>query len=145
MKQSLIQLLGYHFMTGYSTHMVGKWHLGFFKWPYTPTYRGFDSFYGLYTGYVDHYKYTNRHFLDLRDNMKPVHDKEGVYSTTLFTEVIYQLYIKNDHILTDIRSILTPFLNAATTNIVLPNPLTLEKPVIHSLSPVPNRLSPSDP
>ena len=92
-KQSLISLLCYYLMTGYSTHMVGKWHLGFFKWPYTPTYRGFDSFYGLYTGHADHYKYDNEGFLDLRDNEVPVKDKEGVYSTRLFTEVT-SIYFK---------------------------------------------------
>ena len=33
---------------GYDTFMVGKWHLGFFAWEYTPTFRGFDKFYGFY-------------------------------------------------------------------------------------------------
>ena len=33
---------------GYKTHATGKWHLGFYKWESTPTFRGFDSFVGFY-------------------------------------------------------------------------------------------------
>merc|ERR1719384_1775878 len=37
--------------------MIGKWHLGVSKWEYTPTYRGFDTFYGGYGGGQHHYKH----------------------------------------------------------------------------------------
>ena len=31
---------------GYSTHKIGKWHLGYSSFDYVPTARGFDTFYG---------------------------------------------------------------------------------------------------
>ena len=33
---------------GYSSHALGKWHLGFCSSEYLPTNRGFESFYGFY-------------------------------------------------------------------------------------------------
>lgn len=34
---------------------MGKWHLGYCDWDYTPTRRGFDSFFGFYTHGEDYY------------------------------------------------------------------------------------------
>jgi arylsulfatase A-like enzyme len=42
----------------YSTHAIGKWHLGFFKKEYTPLYRGFDSHFGYWTSHQDYYDHT---------------------------------------------------------------------------------------
>ena len=39
-----------------------KWHLGFYNWASTPTFRGFDSFYGFYEGSEDYFKHTTSQF-----------------------------------------------------------------------------------
>lgn len=64
---TLADLLKTH---GYSTHAIGKWHLGFYNWASTPTFRGFDSFYGFYEGSEDYFKHTTSHF-DLHRELTP--------------------------------------------------------------------------
>ena len=40
---------------GYSTHMIGKWHLGLCKKAFEPTSRGFDTFFGNYMGQINYF------------------------------------------------------------------------------------------
>ncbi|KAL5008189.1 hypothetical protein ScPMuIL_013770 [Solemya velum] len=69
---------------GYSTHIVGKWHLGFCDWNHTPTRRGFDSFYGFYSGYEDYYSRMQGDGYDFRFNESVWFPPEGEYSTNIF-------------------------------------------------------------
>ena len=60
----------------YSTHMVGKWHLGNCDKKFLPHNRGFDSFYGIYGGAVNYYNKTKKlggvPFVDYFDREEPV-------------------------------------------------------------------------
>lgn len=70
--------------SGYTTHLVGKWHLGFLP-AMSPVKNGFDEFFGYNSGGIDHISHTNvLGQKDLYENETPV-VKKG-YLTELFTE-----------------------------------------------------------
>ncbi|CAG5079510.1 Oidioi.mRNA.OKI2018_I69.PAR.g9270.t1.cds [Oikopleura dioica] len=79
---------------GYDTHAVGKWHLGVCNSSYLPTNRGFDTFYGHYSGAVDyrgHYiKRSKTFFHDFYDNTEERHkldlQSDGEWTTDLFRD-----------------------------------------------------------
>ncbi|CAN7998706.1 unnamed protein product, partial [Ixodes hexagonus] len=84
----------------YSNHMIGKWHLGYHKESYTPTRRGFDSFYGFYNGGEDYYSHemllADDAGLDFWAGTTPVRNETGHYSTNLFTSKAVSLIRKHD-------------------------------------------------
>jgi arylsulfatase A-like enzyme len=45
---------------GYTTRIIGKWHLGYYKDEFTPTRRGFDSFLGYLNGFISYYDHINQ-------------------------------------------------------------------------------------
>ena len=67
--------------------MVGKWHLGFYKWPYVPTKRGFDTAYGFWDGAEDHFDHSRDGVVDFRDNLEPVFHLNGTYATNAYVDV----------------------------------------------------------
>ncbi|XP_058462252.1 arylsulfatase B-like isoform X2 [Malaya genurostris] len=77
---------------GYKTHLVGKWHLGFFAEQYTPLMRGFDSHVGFLGPYIDYWNYTLKMLestqfegYDMRRNATVDHSFKGTYATDHFT------------------------------------------------------------
>jgi len=86
---------------GWATHMVGKVHLGADRWRRTPTFRGFDSFFGYLYGAEDYYTHRLAQGFDLRNDTRracgagcsePVAPRyNGTYSSALFGAEVARL------------------------------------------------------
>jgi arylsulfatase A-like enzyme len=79
--RSLPQLLR---TAGYTTALLGKWHLGYLP-EFSPLKHGFDSFFGFKSGYIDYYEHTDSTGKpDLFENDTPT--PAGGYMTDLITQ-----------------------------------------------------------
>eukprot|EP00939_MAST-03C_sp_MAST-3C-sp1_P004453 g4453.t1 len=90
---------------GYDTHMAGKWHLGFYRWDMTPTFRGFNSFLGFYAGGEDYFTHMNAGHYDFRRDPRPfcgencseiAAEDQGTYSTFAFTREAIRVVREHD-------------------------------------------------
>jgi len=66
---------------GYSTAIIGKWHIGHADRKYWPRQRGFDYQYGPLIGEIDYFTHEQHGVVDWYKNNEPM--KEEGYSTTL--------------------------------------------------------------
>lgn len=78
---------------GYKTYMVGKWHIGFSSVSRTPTYRGFDYFYGYYNGHIDYYTKEYGEYQDLSENGELVTDTTDLDNTT-HSAILFQTKVE---------------------------------------------------
>ena len=77
----------------YTTHAVGKWHIGHSTWNQTPTFRGFETFFGFKMEGEDYFTHMDGKATDLRwesrencgEGCSEVVDERGNYSTHVFT------------------------------------------------------------
>ena len=68
---------------GYRTHLLGKWHLGYHSWRRTPTFRGYDSFHGYYSGQGTYVTHEAKYF-DYHLDTSPDKAAIGVHSHELY-------------------------------------------------------------
>jgi len=79
---------------GYSTALVGKWHLGHAKREYWPRQRGFDYHYGPLIGEIDYFTHEMHGQRDWYRNNQPL--KEDGYVTTLLGQDAVRLIGAHD-------------------------------------------------
>jgi arylsulfatase A-like enzyme len=79
---------------GYTTAMVGKWHLGHADRKYWPQNRGFDHFYGNLVGEVDYFTKERGGIVDWQRNGKFL--KEPGYHTTLIGDEAVRIIERQD-------------------------------------------------
>ncbi|XP_077528302.1 arylsulfatase B-like [Haemaphysalis longicornis] len=110
---------------GYVNHIVGKWHLGYSNWKYTPTMRGFDTHLGFFNAMVDYYTHIHispmipdKWGYDMWRNREALWNASGIYTTHLFTQRAVDLI--NEHESSKPLFLYLPYETAHSGNTVLP-------------------------
>lgn len=70
----------------YSTHIVGKWHLGLSTLSTLPTYRGFDTHLGYWFGMQDHQRHRSYTAYDFHNQLELATQYNNTFSTPIFAE-----------------------------------------------------------
>lgn len=79
---------------GYTTALVGKWHVGHAKREFWPRHRGFDYFYGALVGEIDYFTRKAHGITDWYRNDQQI--REEGYVTTLIGEDAVKVIDKHD-------------------------------------------------
>ena len=80
---------------GYSTHIVGKWHEGFFSEEYLPVNRGFDTSSGFLTGAEDHMNQTRDCATDFWKD-KAFDSRNGSYDAYIYRKDLTSILTAHD-------------------------------------------------
>ena len=70
----------------YSSHLVGKWHLGQGSLSQLPTARGFETYLGYWTGAEDHVTHDTTGAYDFNIGTLPATQFKGNWSTQIFSD-----------------------------------------------------------
>ena len=81
---------------GYATHMVGKWHQGFFDPAYLPVNRGFDSFSGFLGGGEGHLDQKRDCAVDFWKN-EDVDKRNGTYDSYIYRDDLTDIFNSLNH------------------------------------------------